>query len=60
MLFDELQHQARAIFLGVALGDALGATTEFMTPAEIKHQYQVHKKNSRWRLARHQTGPCDR
>jgi ADP-ribosyl-[dinitrogen reductase] hydrolase len=31
-------------YLGVAVGDALGATTEFLTPGEIKHKYGVHKK----------------
>ncbi|MCB1889605.1 MAG: ADP-ribosyl-[dinitrogen reductase] hydrolase [Rhodocyclaceae bacterium] len=33
------QRQARAVgaFLGLAIGDALGATVEFMTPAEIAH-----------------------
>lgn len=35
--------RARAAFLGLALGDALGATTEFMTPAEIRSQYKVHR-----------------
>lgn len=35
--------RARAAFLGVALGDALGATTEFMTPNEIRRQYKVHR-----------------
>lgn len=44
MLRNELDSKAQAVFLGVALGDALGATTEFMTPAEIAHQYKVHKK----------------
>ena len=44
MLRDELVSKAKAVFLGVALGDALGATTEFMTPHEIKAQYKVHKK----------------
>lgn len=34
--------KARAAFMGVALGDALGATTEFMTPREIKVQFGVH------------------
>lgn len=36
--------KALASFLGLALGDALGATTEFMTPAEIRRQYKVHNK----------------
>ena len=44
MLRDELIDKANAVFLGVALGDALGATTEFMTPGEIKAKYKVHKK----------------
>ncbi len=34
--------RANAAMLGVALGDALGATLEFMTPAEIRHQYGLH------------------
>jgi len=36
--------RAQAAFLGLAIGDALGATTEFMTPNEIKAQHGVHKK----------------
>ena len=40
----EILQRARASFLGLALGDALGATTEFMTPTEIKAQYRVHNK----------------
>ncbi len=36
--------RARAAYLGLAIGDALGATTEFMTPAEIKAVYRVHRK----------------
>jgi ADP-ribosyl-[dinitrogen reductase] hydrolase len=33
--------RARAALFGVAVGDALGATTEFMTPAEIRNRYDV-------------------
>jgi ADP-ribosyl-[dinitrogen reductase] hydrolase len=33
--------RARAALLGVAVGDALGATTEFMTPVEIRERYGV-------------------
>ncbi|AMV70508.1 hypothetical protein JCM30471_25010 [Desulfuromonas carbonis] len=40
----ELEAAARAVFLGVALGDALGATTEFMTPGEIRARYKLHNK----------------
>jgi len=35
--------RARAALLGVAVGDALGATTEFMTPAEIRGRYGVFR-----------------
>lgn len=34
--------RALGAYLGVAIGDALGATVEFMTPREIAHQYGVH------------------
>lgn len=33
--------RARAALFGVAVGDALGATTEFMTPAQIRGRYGV-------------------
>lgn len=36
--------RVQAAFLGLAIGDALGATTEFMTPAEIRVKYGVHRK----------------
>lgn len=41
---EDLLLRSRALFLGLALGDALGATTEFMTPAEISARYKVHNK----------------
>lgn len=34
--------RANAAMLGVALGDALGATVEFMTPKEIRSQHGFH------------------
>lgn len=34
--------RAIASYLGLAIGDALGATVEFMTPREISAQYGVH------------------
>ena len=37
-----LQSRAVAAYLGLAIGDALGATVEFMTPREIAAQYKVH------------------
>ena len=39
---DPLAARAEAAYLGLALGDALGATVEFMTPREIVHHYGVH------------------
>ncbi|BBO85317.1 ADP-ribosyl-[dinitrogen reductase] hydrolase [Desulfosarcina ovata] len=39
-----IEQRGRAAFLGMAIGDALGATTEFMTPMEIRFKYGVHKK----------------
>ena len=41
---DEVIARGKAAFLGLALGDALGATTEFMTPNEIRVKHKVHKK----------------
>jgi ADP-ribosyl-[dinitrogen reductase] hydrolase len=40
----EIEARAKSAFLGLALGDALGATTEFMTPAEIRVRYGIHRK----------------
>jgi len=39
----ELHDRALGAYLGLAAGDALGATVEFMLPREIQHQYGVHK-----------------
>jgi ADP-ribosyl-[dinitrogen reductase] hydrolase len=41
---DDVRARARAAFLGLALGDALGATVEFMTPAEIRAAHGVHRE----------------
>ena len=38
----DVRDRARAAFLGLALGDALGATVEFMTPGEIRAAHGVH------------------
>ena len=40
----DVRSRARAAFLGLALGDALGATVEFMTPAEIRAALGVHRE----------------
>lgn len=37
-----LTDRAIAAYLGLAIGDALGATVEFMTPREIAEKYRVH------------------
>ncbi|NSL54744.1 ADP-ribosylglycohydrolase family protein [Uliginosibacterium aquaticum] len=39
-----LRSHARGAMLGLALGDALGATVEFMTPREIRSQYGRHDR----------------
>jgi ADP-ribosyl-[dinitrogen reductase] hydrolase len=36
--------KAAAAYLGLAIGDALGATVEFMTPREIASHYGVHQE----------------
>ena len=36
--------RALGAFLGLAVGDALGATVEFMTAREIAARYQIHKE----------------
>jgi ADP-ribosyl-[dinitrogen reductase] hydrolase len=39
-----IQQRATGAYLGLAIGDALGATTEFMTPGEIKFNHGLHDK----------------
>ena len=41
--YAEILARAEAAYLGLALGDALGATVEFMTPREIARQFGVHR-----------------
>ncbi|MEY4592780.1 MAG: ADP-ribosyl-[dinitrogen reductase] hydrolase [Pseudomonadota bacterium] len=38
----DLSSRAEAAYLGLAIGDALGATVEFLTPREIIYQYVSH------------------
>jgi len=40
----DIEHRALAAMLGAAVGDALGATTEFMKPAQIREIFGVHKE----------------
>jgi ADP-ribosyl-[dinitrogen reductase] hydrolase len=39
-----LMDKALGAYLGLAIGDALGATVEFMTPREIAARYGVHRE----------------
>jgi len=39
-----LTERALGAYLGLAVGDALGATVEFMLPSEIRAQYGVHDR----------------
>lgn len=40
----ELESRAVGAYLGLAVGDALGATVEFMTPGEIRAAFGVHRE----------------
>lgn len=40
---DGVGDRALGAYLGLAVGDALGATVEFMTPREISHTYGSHQ-----------------
>ena len=40
----DLLDKALGAYLGLAIGDALGATVEFMRPREIQAQYGVHRE----------------
>jgi len=42
-----LLQRVRGSYLGLAVGDALGATVEFMTPAEIRHQFRHQRGRHR-------------
>jgi len=39
-----LEDRALGAYLGLAVGDALDATVEFMTPKEIRAQYGAHRE----------------
>jgi ADP-ribosyl-[dinitrogen reductase] hydrolase len=38
-----LQERVVGAYVGLAVGDALGATTEFLTPREIQQSYGIHQ-----------------
>jgi ADP-ribosyl-[dinitrogen reductase] hydrolase len=40
----QVLNHACAAYLGLAIGDALGATTEFMTPGEIREKHKLHRR----------------
>jgi ADP-ribosyl-[dinitrogen reductase] hydrolase len=42
--FPDVRDRARAAFLGLAVGDALGATVEFLTRAEIRASHGEHRE----------------
>ncbi len=41
---DDVRARARAAFVGLAAGDALGAPVEFMTAGEIRTAHRVHRE----------------
>ena len=41
---DKLYQRTLGAYLGLAVGDALGATVEFMLPREIQSRYGIHKE----------------
>jgi ADP-ribosyl-[dinitrogen reductase] hydrolase len=43
MIEPGIEDRALAAYLGFAIGDALGATVEFMTPSEIVERHGVHQ-----------------
>ncbi|MDD2364801.1 MAG: ADP-ribosyl-[dinitrogen reductase] hydrolase [Desulfuromonadaceae bacterium] len=40
---EDIRDRARAAFIGMAIGDALGATVEFMTASEIASKYGIFR-----------------
>ncbi|MBI4666225.1 MAG: ADP-ribosyl-[dinitrogen reductase] hydrolase [Nitrospinae bacterium] len=44
MTREDVRRRALASYLGLAVGDALGATTEFMTPREVQSAFGIHKE----------------
>ena len=44
VLLEDVAERACAALLGGAVGDALGATTEFLMPGEIRQSYGIHRE----------------
>jgi ADP-ribosyl-[dinitrogen reductase] hydrolase len=44
IMMNDIHHRAAAAFMGLAIGDALGAAVEFMSPGEIKAKYGCLKE----------------
>ena len=44
LMSEAIADRAVAAYLGLAIGDALGATVEFLTPNEIRHQHGIHRE----------------
>lgn len=42
--WEAARRRALGAYLGFAIGDALGATVEFLTPAEIRRDFGVHRE----------------
>lgn len=43
MISDDLRDRALGAYLGLAVGDALGATVEFRSPREIREEFGIHR-----------------
>ncbi|MBI5379030.1 MAG: ADP-ribosyl-[dinitrogen reductase] hydrolase, partial [Nitrospirae bacterium] len=43
-MVNDLKTRALGAYLGLAVGDALGATVEFLTPGEIRARFGVHRR----------------
>ncbi len=41
---EEIERRARGVLIGSAVGDALGATTEFMSPEQIRDRFGIHRE----------------
>lgn len=56
---NEIKDKILGSYIGLAVGDALGATTEFMTPREIQVNIGVHNKITGGGWLRLEAGSCN-